>query len=362
MNQINHFTDNKLIETYRILQETDKVLTLNFIFQKLIEMNILKDNPLVKSRYWTSVTIHGEIFTTLQSFGHAAIGLKEWTPYHKKPSRKYRIEHLRLFKDGNTLLSDDKSLKRFTTYIFSHELTKEEIKESFMLISGELLKLYKFTGEGFPLTIYCYGDYTFNVWINSEYKSVHSPELSKYYIDNKLQVGDIVYLEKREDDPTGLHLFTKWQFERIDGHNTEESYHSPVTNKIPKTEVTKSDDKVNQVQENIDPIYLLAIIQKEDLVYKYLANYGPSYVVEITAVISKFLGVQTSILDKLSYIDFSDQRIYRLQDGRISLKETNFTKQDKKVIISSITNDKLIKLYVIILAVVLIVAVLILLI
>ncbi len=346
MSQLKNLNDPKLIETYKILQEANRVLTFKFISQKLIEKGILKNDlsGVERSKYWSSVIFCLEIFTTLESFKQAAIGLKEWVPYRRKPTKKFVIKHTNLFNNEINITAGFRSNEKARGHFFFHKLIQEEIDESFMSISRELLNLYKFTGEGFSLTIYCYGDYTFNVWVNSKYKSLHSSELSKFYIDNKLQVGDTVFLEKREDDPAGLHLYTKWQ---LDNFKIEEGGNFPVI-----VEETKTEVKDNQTHENIDPVYILASIQKEDLVYKYLIDNGPSEVLKITIAISKRLGVKVSILDKLSYIDFADLRICRLQDGRIALKEADHVTQDQNVIIRSTPHDNLIKFFAILIIVV----------
>jgi len=316
--------DTKLKETYKILEKSDKPLTLNLVFQTLVDKKLVKDDYLEKSSYWSSLTTHIEIFTTLSSLGHAAIGLRKWVPQRKSPTKKPRSpnEFTRNEKAITLRIITTEKVKR---YIYSHKLTYEELKESFLSISSDLLSLYKFSGEGFPLTVYCYGDFSFKVWVNAKYRSLHASDLLKFYQENKLKEDDIVYLEKRTDDPVGLHLYTKWQKYGKSGENVKKK-------KVETTQANKKGMEQELGDKGIDGAYLLALIQKKDLVYKYLLYNGPAHVYQIANAISKTLSVRRNILDKLSFIDLFDERIIRLRDGRISIKQTKKDKLQNKII------------------------------
>lgn len=314
----------RLKQTYKILEKSGKVLTLSFIIEELIKKKLLDDSPARQSRLWTRLTTHCEIFTTMSSFGKAAVGLKEWVLSAGRPKRK------RKFVGALPLRAEDRAHRRLgradqKILRFQHKLGKEEIEESYLVLSRELLGLFVYSGDGFQLSVYCYGDYNFNAWVNSEFSTLHSPEVKKYYRENKLKAGDIVFTEKREDDPTGIHLFTMWQVEQLD----LEDYSAGLKKKrtvITSEEIVEASDGQVTKGDDYDPVYLLSVIQKRDLVYKFLKHNGPSTVNEIARAISRELKVEKKQVERLSFVDFSDERIMRLSDGRIGLRVVEMVK------------------------------------
>jgi len=341
--------DQKLKQTYKILGKAGKLLTFSYITDKLIEKKLLNDSPFEKSRLWTRLTDRCEIFTTISSFERAAVGLKEWIPLKKRPKRKRPF-----FEFATALVRSEMpkigGKKNKTVFIFKHKLNREEIEESYLVLPRELLNLFNYSGIGFQLTIYCYGDYSFNAWVNSEFSTLHSPEIGNYYQENKLKIGDFIFFEKRRDDPTGIHLFTLWQIEE---HELGESGLKKRSKQISDDLKSKGllvDDKTNE-DDNYDPVYLLSLIQKKDLVYKFLKYNGPSNANDIANAISKELGIKKEKIEKLSFIDFSDKRILRLPNGKIGIREAETAKVEIKHKKNLLVERKKIVVFVIILAI-----------
>lgn len=317
-------TDNEIIAdlsrdlalVYKLLLKSGKLLPLDYLFGILLEEKLIKNSsPSTKSRYWTIFTEHRETFTTTYFLDKPAIGLRKWVPWIKKPKRKLSRNILH----NITNITVKQNNKKFAEILkYQHKLSNEEVNNSFLLLAQDLLSYFKNSGTGFPITIYCYGDYSFNAWINTEFSTLHAPELKKFFYDNQLNAGDIIYTEKRMDDPTGIHLYTVWQIsenKQLNGEKKSDNVKPNINEHI------KADTTSNSKNNDYDPIYLLSLIQNEDLVYKFVKVNGPSTVLDIIDAISKELAVKKENIVKLSLIDFSDARIVRLSDGKIALKE-----------------------------------------
>lgn len=320
-NLVNNISDD-LRQTYELLLKSGRLLSFNFITEDLFDKKLLNNkSPEVRAHFWTKVTEHCEIFTTTIFLDQAAIGLRKWIPITKKPKRTRRFSH-NILQNIKNITFKERGDKSNEALRYQHKLSKEELEESYLTISPDLLKLFNCSGEGFQLTIYCYGDYSFNAWVNTDFFTLHTPELKKYFKENNLKPGDIVYTEKRKDDPTGIHLYTTWQIDqmesKINAINKESLESQAISIRENKKKSRQSDDK-----NNYDLVYLLSIIQNKDLVYKFVKFNGPSNVRDIAKAISKELGVQKENIEKLSFIDFSDARIVRLPDGRIGLREVS---------------------------------------
>ena len=68
--------------------------------------------------------------------------------------------------------------------------------------------------------------------------------------------------------------------------------------------------------------YILVNIAAEDLVYRILHNSKDSLnVSQITEKISKYLGVDKSILERTTFLNLSDSRLVRRHDGTFTLRE-----------------------------------------
>lgn len=311
----------ELLRTYRLIKKSDIVLSLDFIFKKLVEEKLVDGSISSETDFWYKINFHRELFTTCYSFNKTAIGLKENIPLIKRPKRRKKFLNVaptlvNNILNGLSVVKNNKILR------YQHKLSQEEIDESYLILSKDLLALFSAYGEGFQLNIYCYADYSFNAWVNPKFTTLHSPGLKKFYQDNKLKLDDIIFTEKRIDDPTGIHLFTTWQ---IDQPDLKEKNHEQRKKEV-KVEDEKEIDKETLPVVEInkpDPVYLLSLIQKNDDVYKYLKLNNPSSVLDILNAISKKYGIQKSEIERLSIIDFLDVRIVRSPDGKIALKESD---------------------------------------
>lgn len=348
MKPADNLSDKRLIETYNILGSAGKILSINYILDELTKKGLFTSTSITKSRYLILIAEHPEYFFSQLAHGYGAIGLNKWIPYRKKPKKRVNTEKYNIEIKKPT--KKDLSITQPELQTFKHVLTGDEIKEGYLSISPKLLVLYPYTGSGFLLNAYCYGDYSFNVWVNSEYLSLHAPEIAEFYKSNKLKKGDLLYLEKRAYDPNGVHLYTTWQFEALSKKSAADTPEYP---RHKKSKVKGKGEKISSDLKNSE--YLLSLVQKEDLVYKYLKHNGPSYPYEISKAIAKTLGIKKKMLDKLTFIDFSDRRLIRRGDGRIGLVITEGTdtvteKPEKQ---SKINNTNKVIYYVIILSIVL---------
>lgn len=312
--------DNELQEVYTLLLRTGKLISLVHIAEILYTRKVIKNKSYdVQNKFWTGATYHPEVFTTTYFLNQAALGLRKWVPYVKKPKKKRKFYNIASQNIKNITIRVEKNIQT-DVISYEHKLSEEELKESYLILSPQLLKLFKTVGEGFQLTVYCYGNYSFNAWVNIGTFTLHSPELKKYYLENKLKNGDIVYTEKRKDDPTGIHLFTTWQlnYPHLNSKMLEKKdVHIEIADGKNTTQNNVQSDNVDMY----DPVYLLSLVQAKDLVYKYIKINGPSTVSNIIKAIANELAVKKELIEKLSVIDFSDERIIRLTDNKIALRE-----------------------------------------
>ncbi|MBU0534806.1 hypothetical protein KKC62_01335 [Patescibacteria group bacterium] len=365
--------DSCLEETYRILDApSEKLISLNSMIIELIDRGYLDDTPRNKSKYWTTITFR-DVFITTTVSSKPSIGLKKWVPFtykRKLINRRYRS----VFTELDNAVNHQEQLDQ---NLFRHVLSYEEISKHFFYLAPVFISRFKSKTEIIPTTIYLYGGFDFIGWILPEKNILFDDhdKLREFIQENQLEPGDFIVYSPNTQDATGIDIYTTWQRDmdkyyregkrdKIDyilSHETKISVrdlvylyliehnfiaedseiiafvqkHRPLIGKATimgaisqfrhriKTTKVESADSANEQstthESTIDPRYLLAIIQKKDLVYKYLQSNGPATADQIAGAIAEIIGVTKQKLLSLTFIDPQDSRIIRLETGEFAL-------------------------------------------